>query len=403
MSIHVQRNRPESWAGTWYTLILRVLVLAALAYVLYRVAPIIVMVLVSAMLALTLARPVDWLQESRLLLPLPRHLRRGVATTIVFVAAAIALLGLIFIVVRPLALEIKGFLYNWKMYQEQLGVRMDALRKWYEDTLPPETRGWIEPQVQAYFKERGSTDLGSLISTQLNHLTRQTAEKGMFLIELILIPVLAWSFLTESRPLKKEIVNLLPRTRVRDGLYVLRQTGSILQSYAIGQLILALIAGVVVYAMLVALQIPGALALAVVAAITRVIPVIGPLVGGIPIVLFSTLRGWQEGVLVLILFTILHVVESKVVMPRLIGYRINLHPAVVIIVLLIGAEFFGMWGMFLAAPVAAVVKVLLHHFFVRPRKRQKPPAGPQPGAVVQKESELERPAVAGVRTHSRAH
>jgi len=104
LSIHVQRNRPESWAGTWYTLILRVLVLAALAYVLYRVAPIIVMVLVSAMLALTLARPVDWLQESRLLLPLPRHLRRGVATTIVFVAAAIALFGLIFIVVRPLAL-----------------------------------------------------------------------------------------------------------------------------------------------------------------------------------------------------------------------------------------------------------------------------------------------------------
>ena len=72
----------------------------------------------------------------------------------------------------------------------------------------------------------------------------------MFLVELVLIPVLAFSFLTESRPLKREFTSAIPRRRLRDGLYVLRQTGLILQSYAIGQLILALIAGAVVWLLL---------------------------------------------------------------------------------------------------------------------------------------------------------
>jgi predicted PurR-regulated permease PerM len=143
-----------------------------------------------------------------------------------------------------------------------------------------------------------------------------------------------------------------------------------------------------------------ALAMAVVAAITRVIPVVGPMLGGIPIVLLCALQGWDKAVVVLIGFTIMHLVESKVIMPRIIGYRINLHPAVVIIVLLIGAEFFGMWGMFLAAPVAAVVKCLFYHFVVRPRRKVDPKP---PSEQSHKEPAVERPAVAGVRGHSGAH
>jgi predicted PurR-regulated permease PerM len=190
---------------------------------------------------------------------------------------------------------------------------------------------------------------------------------------------------------------------VRDGLYLARRTGTILQSYAVGQLTLALIAGVVVWLMMTAMGVRYALALAVIAAVTRVIPVIGPLVGGIPIVLISALQGWDRGLTVLIAFTIMHLVETKVIMPRIIGHRIELHPAVVIIVLLVGAEFFGMWGMFLAAPVAAVIKAMIHYFLVRPRLRgrRRPPA---PRAPISAEgAEVERPPVAGVRSHSGAH
>jgi predicted PurR-regulated permease PerM len=65
----------------------------------------------------------------------------------------------------------------------------------------------------------------------------------------------------------------------------------------------------------------------------------------------------------------MHLIESKLIMPKFIGHRIHLHAALVIIVLLIGYEFFGLLGMFMAAPVAAFGRVLVNHYIIRPRLR----------------------------------
>jgi predicted PurR-regulated permease PerM len=394
VSAEVRRNRPDTWLAAIWTLLLRIAVLVALGYILYRVKFIIIVVLVSVMLALAMAPVVDWLQRSRLLRALPRHTRRNVATTLVFVLLGIALVELTILTVRPLAAEIRSFAANWSTHQTQLEQWFATVRVQYEG-LPPDIRKWLDGQ--------GLDGVSGRISEQLHHVVLATLESGMLLVELILIPVLAFSFLTESRPLKREVLMAVSRGRTRDVLYVLRQTGVILQSYAVGQLILALIAGVVTWLLLTVLGVRYALVLGVVAAVTRVIPVIGPLVGGIPIVVLSALQGWDRALVVLIAFTIMHLLESKVVMPRLIGYRIKLHPAVVIIVLLVGAEFFGMWGMFLAAPVAAVIKVIFHHFYVRPRLREGPPRRTPDAPPARKDVEVGHPAVAGLGTRSGAH
>jgi len=385
--------RPEHWISAAWRLILRLVLAAGLVYVLYRLRVVIVVVLISVMLALAVTPLVDRLQRSTLLRIVPRHIRRSVAAGTVFLLLAAFLIQVCILVVGPLATEIQTFASNWNTHLETLQERV-AWLKGQIATLPPDIRTWLE--------EQNFSGMGDGLAHQLQHVLRHTLESGMFLVELILIPVLAFSFLTESRPLKKEFAHILPPGWLRDGLYLMRRVGMILQSYAVGQLILALIAGVVVWVLMVTLGVRYALALAMIAAVTRVIPVIGPLLGGIPIVLLATLQSWDRGFIVLVLFTLLHLVESKVVMPRLIGHRIELHPAIVIIVLLIGAEFFGMWGMFLAAPAAAIVKVLFHYFFVRPRRRGGSPPPPQSPVAV-KGIDVERPAVAGVGTHSRAH
>jgi predicted PurR-regulated permease PerM len=111
-----------------------------------------------------------------------------------------------------------------------------------------------------------------------------------------------------------------------------------------------------------------ALTLGVLAGITRAIPILGPILGGIPIVLVASLQSVENGIGVLIFFCLMHLIESKIIMPKLLGERMHLHPAIILIVLLIGSEFFGLLGMFLAAPVAALLKVLFD-FYVLRRKR----------------------------------
>jgi predicted PurR-regulated permease PerM len=392
----VRRGRPENWLSAVTALILRIALAVAVGYVLYRLGFVIVVVLMSVMLALTLRPLVDRVQRWRLFRRCSVPVRRSIATTLVFVLLAAALVSLGVLVVRPLTQEIAALSANWPTLQRQLFEKVEWARERY-DALPPDIRTWIEAQ------DFGS--VGGQAAEQIQHFVQRTVHSGMLLIELILIPVLAFSFLTEGRPLKREFAAIIPMPRLRDALYVLRQTASILESYAVGQLILALIAGVVVWMLMMALGIRYALAMAVIAAVTRVIPVVGPIVGAIPLTVVAGLSSLEHGITVLIAFCLMHLVESKVIMPRLIGYRIKLHPAVVIIVLLIGAEFFGVWGMFLAAPVAAVVKSLIYYFYVRPgkRKRDKRSGVPPQAPVVVREPELERPAVAGIRSHSGAH
>lgn len=395
MSLEAKRVRPDTWLAAVWSLLLRIALIVALGYALYRLRIIIVVVLLAVMLTFTTAPAVDWLCRTPALRVLPRASRRSTAALLVFLMLAALLTGLGILMFQPLARELSVFTKNWQAHRFQLEHWTEQFQARYGE-LPPEVREWVEAQD---FK----TVAGRALE-QVQTFLHRTLESGMFLVELILIPVLAFSFLTESRPIKREFLLCLPRNRVRDALYVLRQSGIILQSYAVGQLILAVIAGVTVWVMLTLMGIKYAIAMAIVAAVTRVIPVVGPLLGGIPILILCALQGWDRAVVALIGFTIMHLVESKVVMPRLIGYRIKLHPAVVIIVLLIGAEFFGMWGMFLAAPIAAIVKVLFHHFYVWPHRRGPGFGDPPPPAPVStKEPELERPAVAGVRGHSGAH
>ena len=113
-----------------------------------------------------------------------------------------------------------------------------------------------------------------------------------------------------------------------------------------------------------------ALILGLLAGFTRAIPIIGPIIGGIPIILLAALtQGPVTALKVLAFFSLLHLVESKLLMPKFIGHRIHLHAAVVIIVLLIGAEFFGLLGMFLAAPLAAIGRILINYYVIRPRRQ----------------------------------
>jgi predicted PurR-regulated permease PerM len=83
--------------------------------------------------------------------------------------------------------------------------------------------------------------------------------------------------------------------------------------------------------------------------------------GGVPIVLVCllTTRSVPLTLTVLIGFIVMHFVESKVLLPKIIGHEVDLHPVSVIVVLILGLEFFGFLGVFLAVPIAAVLKVLL--------------------------------------------
>jgi predicted PurR-regulated permease PerM len=389
------RTRVEYWFLLIWGVLLRLTLIAGLVYAVYRVRSIIVTVIMATVVAFAIEPLVTYLDSRRSLHFLPAPTRRLLVTLFVFFLVVLTVVVMTQFILTPMVREVSQFLDQLPEYQHRLQGRLAYLQAQY-NKLPED--------VRAFLSNQDFSTLTGTVSASLQHLIQRTWESTWRIFEMILIPVLAFYFVLDSRSLKREFIFLVPRSRVREALLIMRRSGEIMRRYVVGQAFLALLAGVVVGTGLRLLGVNYALALGVWAAITRVIPIVGPIIGGIPIVLLATAQSWETGVAVLVFFTLLNLFESKVLMPKIIGYHMQLHPAIIIIVLLIGSEFFGLIGMFLAAPVAAMAKVLVNYYFIRPQLRRFGPLDARSGPKPRREDlEIDPTTLAAHGSHSGAH
>ncbi|MCX6345929.1 MAG: AI-2E family transporter [Armatimonadetes bacterium] len=344
-----------------WVLLIRIVTIVASAYILYRVRSILISLLVAIVLTYALLPFVERLCKncrSR------RHQRtdRLIATIAVFVVFLVIVITLISFMVKPFQTQLATLSENMNAYGEKLqGIFTDA-KTWYIKYVPPEVKTAI-----------ANMDYGVVtksIASQLKVVLDATKNWVSSLMELVLIPVLAFYFVLDYRSLTREFYGLIPKKRRREAMRIGRDAGIIMQNYVKGQLILCIIAGVVTGIVLQLMGMPYVMVLALFAAVTRAIPAIGPVVSGVPIVLVGLFTFDAATAAWLLVFVIvMHFAESKFIMPLVIGDRLKLHPAMVIIVLLIGFEFFGLIGMFLAAPVAAITRELIRLYYINPRNK----------------------------------
>ncbi len=126
-----------------------------------------------------------------------------------------------------------------------------------------------------------------------------------------------------------------------------------------GQLILALIMGVLVYLGLTILGIKHALLLAVIAAVFEIIPVFGPILAAVPAVMIGFLDGGLTiGVLVIALYVIFQQFENHLIYPLVVTRVVGVPPLLVVLALIVGAQLAGFLGIILSVPVAATIQEL---------------------------------------------
>jgi predicted PurR-regulated permease PerM len=285
------------------------------------------------------------------------------------------------LVVTPFASEIRKA--TSKQGREDLNRKKFEFLHWYDHTVPK----WMQSdKVQDQVR---SINLSEPIKRAMSEVGKGLVEGAKGIVEIVLIPVLAFYVLIDGRRLKHEFVGLVPGPGRRETVRTLNSFNRIMRAYISGQFILCLLAGVIVGVWLMLLHTKYVFILAVFAGLTRAIPVVGPIFGAIPIVLLVLAeQGWPTAVAFIIFFSTLHLVETKFIMPLLIGDRIELHPVIIIVVLLIGGEagalllgnhLGALLGMFFAAPLAALVRVLVRRYWLHlPPTRRDPP--PQPAA-----------------------
>lgn len=343
--------------GRW---VLHLALVVFAVYCLYRIRSVVIAVFAAVLLTYILLPGVEWLcrkHNPRL----HRKTERLLATILVFALFLAFVTMAISLFVPPFTNELGDFVRSFGDYQKAF---IELVQKAWK-AVPAEGKDIVR-----------TIDYGRLSAWAKDYvdgIVKFATSSVRTALELVLIPVLAFYFVYDYRSITRELYGLFTKNKRREAVYVGRLSGEMMQSYIFGQLLLCLIAGVLTAIVLSALGIKYVVVLALFAGVTRAIPVIGPIVSGIPIILVGALSspGDIKIPIYLALFVIImHFVESKFIMPQLIGHRLRLHPAVVIIVLLIGAEFFGLLGMFLAAPVAAIIRELLRRYYIKPRAQR---------------------------------
>jgi predicted PurR-regulated permease PerM len=144
-----------------------------------------------------------------------------------------------------------------------------------------------------------------------------------------------------------------------------------MSSWLSGQLLLSAIIGVSTFIGLVALRIPYALPLAIIAAVGELIPVIGPTVGAIPVLAIALLQSRWQFWSYLVFAVLLQKVENLLIVPRVMSKKVSISPLAVFIAFLIGASLLGIIGAIMAIPVAAIVQVAFDEAFVQRRERRQ--------------------------------
>lgn len=139
-----------------------------------------------------------------------------------------------------------------------------------------------------------------------------------------------------------------------------------------GQLMLVVIMSVATYIALRLLGVPYALVLAPVAGFLELIPFIGPVLAATPAVLLALVYpspfGWSPvvyAVIVALTYTVLRHIEDYLIIPNVVGRYVQLNPVVTLFAILSGGALFGISGMLLAIPTAAILRIVLSYLYVK--------------------------------------
>lgn len=183
------------------------------------------------------------------------------------------------------------------------------------------------------------------------------------IIELVVVPVLTYYFIKDWRILKEGFISIFSPNQSRQVRIIIEEIAVVISGYIRGQFWISIAMGLTVFSGMYLLGVDYPLVLGLLATLTETIPIIGPIVGAVPAILLALVKSPALAFKVLSFFLIIHQMENHVIVPNVMGHTIDLHPATIIIVLLIGGQLFGIVGMMLAVPVAAILKVIFRHLW----------------------------------------
>lgn len=186
------------------------------------------------------------------------------------------------------------------------------------------------------------------------------------LIEWIfVVPLFVFFMLKDGHRIKSLILKITPNSIFERFYFLSHQFNKKLGDYIFAKIVEATIVGLVITLGLLMLDVRFALLFGLIAAITNVIPYLGPVLGSVPALVFGVVdygMGTTFGAMC-ILYIIANAIDIAIVFPILVSKIVDLHPIIVVLSVIIGSQAFGILGMVISIPLAAALKLICSEIY----------------------------------------
>ncbi len=171
--------------------------------------------------------------------------------------------------------------------------------------------------------------------------------------------VISLYFSLEKPKVIDGLANFFSKSRVGEIKEFFHEIDNQLGNWIRGEMILMTIIGLMTFLGLIALKIPYALPLAIIAGLLEIVPNIGPIFSAVPAIAVAFLTfGWPVALAVTVLYIVIQQLENNLIVPKIMRSSVNINPLVSILGILIGAKLFGVIGALLAVPIFIVCRTI---------------------------------------------
>ena len=249
---------------------------------------------------------------------------------------------------------------------ENLGDRWPSIRakmeNWVDDRAASVKGTPFEFDRQKVTEAFSSTDVS--VRDQIDRAAKVGVRVFHALLVMILTPIFAFYLLVDLPHLKQVADGLIPTAARPEVLVLARRMNAAVGGFFRGQLVVALIVGILVSIGLLVIGLPFWLLIGMVAGFFNVIPLVGPYIGGIPaLVIALTTKEPITALWVILIMVTVQQIDNHFISPVVMHRVVKLHPVLVMLALLLGGTLGGFFGLLVAVPTAAILKILVGHLW----------------------------------------
>lgn len=353
------------WGRTTKQLVL-VTIMVGIGLLLYSFRPIFPLLAIAFLIAYIFAPVVGWLSD-RL------HIRRGLAALLLYLVALAALGAVSTLIVPSLVFgEVRALVAN-------LGDIINQGIQWLDEFDSIELFGYVlsVPEVSIPTIPQDIEGILALLQRAISPIAGgaysvvRTVALGVGQISVIV--VMSFYLLVDTDRVASAWKRVVPAPYVDEVGKLVEQINGTWNAFLRGQLVLSLVVGMMVGIATTALGIRYSIALGIIAGMLEIIPSLGPTLAAVPAVLLALFQGssvlplsnlWVA-IIVVITYQTIQSLENNLLVPRIIGSSLNLHPVLVIAGVLAGVTLAGVLGALLASPVLATLRLVLRYVYFK--------------------------------------